>query len=206
MQRLLRLTLIALLFLGTTLNGFAQRQRQRLGFFINAAGYFPVQDNINNGFGSGLGAIFYATPNISVSLEWKYGRFNVDKVEGGLLKGTLYITPLLVSIHYNLKTSTSFSPYIFLGSGFFFNNFTLDESQSQENPDIRKQEINNGIGLYGGIGSEYKINDRLSLFLEALYMTRKAEAETIYINNSPSTAFNVNLNSFSLLIGVNYTY
>jgi opacity protein-like surface antigen len=204
MLRFLKLMLVALLFLGATLEGFAQRQR--LGFFINAAGYFPAQDNINNGIGSGLGAVFYATPNIFVSLEWKYGRFNVDKEEGGFLKGTLYISPLLVSVHYSLKTATSFSPYMFLGSGLFFNNFTLDESQSPENPDIRKQKIKNGLGLYGGIGGAYKINDRFSLFLEGLYTMRKTEAETILIDNSPAPTFSVNLNSFSLLIGINYTY
>ncbi len=204
MSRILRLTLIALLFLGTALEGWAQRQK--LGFFINAAGYFPTQDNINNGLGSGVGAVFYATPKISVSLEWKYVRSSVDKVEEGFLKGTLYITPLLASVRYTLNTETPFTPYLFLGGGLFFGNFALDEDQSQENPDVRKQKINNGLGFYGGVGSEYKLNEKLSLYIEGLYMIRNADAQTIYVDNSPAATFRVNLNSFSLLIGINYTY
>ncbi len=204
MQKVFRLALIAGLFLVISPNIYAQRQR--LGFFINAGGFFPNQANISNGFGSGLGTVLSVTPEISVSLEWKYGRFKVDKEEGGLLKGTIYISPLLVSVRYILKTATPFFPYVFLGGGLFFNNFTLDENQSEGNLDIRKQKIKNGLGLYGGIGSAYKIRERFSLFFEGLYMIRKGEAETIYIANSPSDTFRVNLNSFSLLIGIIYTH
>lgn len=204
MAILLRITLILLFFLSTTLQGFGQAQR--LGFFISAAGFFPDQDNIDNGFGSGLGAIFYPTKDIALSLEWKYGRFSVEEAEGSFLKGILYITPLLASVQYNLKTGTSFSPYMFMGGGYFFSNFVLDGRQPQENPEVRKQEINNGLGLYGGIGNAYEISDRLSLFVEGLYIIRKAEAETIYVDNSPPSIFRVNFNSFSLLIGINYTY
>ncbi len=204
MSRFLRFTLIVLMFLAIPLDSLAQRQR--LGFFINAAGYLPAQDNINNGFGSGLGIILSPTPSLSFSLEWKYGRFSVEKKEGGFLKGTLYITPLLVSVDYNLKTSTPFTPYVFLGGGVFFNNFALDKSQSQENPDIRKQKINNGVGLIGGLGSTYDINDRLSLYIEGLYMIRKSTAQTIFADNSPAIAFDVNLNAFSLLIGIIYAH
>ena len=144
MPRFLKQVLIFLLFFGTLLSGFAQR-RQRLGFFINAAGFFPAQENVHNGLGSGLGAIFNAAQNISVSLEWKYGRFNVDQEEGGFLKGTLYVNPLLVSVHYKMTTPTSLAPYVFIGGGLFINNFSRDEDQSQENIEVRKQKIKNGM-------------------------------------------------------------
>jgi len=204
MLRLFKLATVVLLLMVLTISGFAQKYR--LGFFLSAAGYFPIQENISNGFGSGLGAVFYLDQNISVSFEWKYGRFSVDKTEGEFLKGTLYLTPLLVSIHYNFQTGTSFSPYVFLGGGIFFSNIGLDEERSQEDVNVRKQEIKNGSGFYGGIGSMYKINESLSLFIEGLYMTRKANVETIHIDNSPADRFKANLSSFSILVGLNYLY
>ncbi len=204
MLRLFKLATVVLLLMVLTISGFAQKFR--LGFFLNAAGYFPIQENISNGFGSGLGAVFYLNRNISVSFEWKYGRFSVDKTEGEFLKGTLYLTPLLVSIRYDFQTGTSFSPYVFLGGGIFFSNIGLDEERSQEDANVRKQDIKNGSGFYGGIGSRYKINESLSLFIEGLYMTRKTDVETIHIDNSPADRFKANLSSFSFLVGFNYFY
>jgi len=204
MSRIIKLPTIATLLLILTINGFAQRYR--LGFFINAAGYFPTQENINSGYGSGMGAVLYISPNVSVSFEWKYGRYKVDKVEGEFLKGTLYVTPLLASLHYNFQTGTSFSPYVFLGGGLFFSNMGLDERETPEDKNIRKQEIKNGLGVYGGIGSTLKINDRVSLFFEGLYTRRRANVETLYVDNSPADTFRANLSAFSILIGLDYFY
>jgi opacity protein-like surface antigen len=185
-------------------SGFAQLRR--LGFFVAAAGYFPSQKNINSGYGSGIGGVFYVNPNVSVSLEWKYSRFSVDKEEGRFLDGTLTVTPLVASIHYNISMSETISPYIFAGGGLFISRFRLGERGNLEDANVRRQEIKNGLGFYGGVGSVFKLNERLSLFLEGLYLRRTVDADTIYIDNSPSTAFEVNLSSFSILIGLSYFY
>jgi opacity protein-like surface antigen len=204
MPRYFKLIAIVLLVMVMTTSSFAQWRR--LGFFINAAAYFPTQENINTGYGSGLGGMFYLKPEISISLEWKYSRFSVDKEEGKLLSGTLTVTPLLASVHYNISMNESFSPYVFAGGGIFFSSYALSERENLQEANVRKQEIKNGLGLYGGIGSTIKLNERLSLFFEGLYLWRTAEAETIHLDNSPSTTFDVNLSSFSVLIGLDYSY
>ena len=204
MPRYFKLVAIPLLLIVVTSSGFAQWRR--LGFFINAAGYFPTQDNIRAGYGSGIGGVFFLNPEISLSLEWKYSRFGVDKKEGEFLDGTLTVTPLLASIHYNIAMSEAVSLYAFAGGGLFFSSIRLGERKDLEEAKVRKQEIDNGLGLYGGIGSNIKLNERLSLFLEGLYLRRVADAETIYIDNSPSTTFTVNLSSFSVLIGLDFFY
>jgi opacity protein-like surface antigen len=181
-------------------------QLRRLGFFINAAGYFPSQKNINAGYGSGIGGVFYVNPNVSVSLEWKYGRFSVDREEGRFLDGILTVTPLVASIHYNFSMSETFSPYVFAGGGLYISSFRLGERGNLGDANVRRQEVKNGLGFYGGVGSTIKLNERLSLFLEGLYLRRTADAETIYIDNSPSTTFEVNVSSFSILIGLSYFY
>jgi opacity protein-like surface antigen len=180
-------------------------QLRRLGFFIGAAGYFPSQKNINAGYGSGIGGVFYLNPSVSISLEWKYSQFSVDKKEGRFLDGTLTVTPLVASLHYNISLSESISPYVFAGGGLFFSSFRLGD-RGKEDANVRRQDIKNGLGFYGGVGSVFKLNERLSLFLEGLYLRRTADAKTIYIDNTPSTTFEVNLSSFSILIGLSYFY
>jgi opacity protein-like surface antigen len=204
MIRTLKLAITTLLVLITTISGFAQKNR--ISFFINAAGYIPSEENIKTGFGTGLGAVFFASERLAVSLEWKYGQFNVDKKEGEFLKGTLYLTPLLASFRYTVQTGTAFSPYVFVGGGFFFSNYRLDNLEILEDTNIRKQELKSGMGFLGGIGSLYKINEKITVFIEGLYFGRTTEGETIYIDNSPSSIFKTNLGSFSILIGLNYFY
>jgi hypothetical protein len=150
--------------------------------------------------------VFFINPNISLSLEWKYGRFRVDKEEGKFLDGRLTVTPILASIHYNLLAGETFSPYVFAGGGLFFSSIRLGERANLEEAKVRKQEIKNGLGLYGGIGSTIKLNQRLSLFIEGLYLAHRADAETIYLENSPSSTFRANLSSLNVLIGLDYFY
>jgi opacity protein-like surface antigen len=204
MSRYVKIIFIISLVLILTSSGFSQIRR--LGIFINAAGFFPSQENHNAGYGSGIGGVFYLNPNVSVSLEWKYSRFSVDKEEGGFLNGTLTVTPLVASLHYNIPVSETFSPYVFAGGGLFLSSIRLDERTDLQEANVRRQEVKNGLGLYGGIGGVFKLNARLSLFVEGLYLRRTAEAETIYLDNSPSTTFKVNLSSFSILIGLSYFY
>jgi outer membrane protein W len=159
----------AVLFLMiVTTSGFTQSPG--LGFFINAAGFFPSQKNINTEYGSGIGSVFYLNPNISISLEWKYSRSSIDKEAGRFLDGTLTVTPLVASIHYNISMSESFSPYIFAGGGIFISSFRLNKHGDLEEANVRRQEIKNGLGSYGGVGSTIKLNKRLSLFVEGLYL------------------------------------
>lgn len=204
MFRWSRLVFMTVLLMVLSSGGFTQKHR--VGLFLNAAGFFPSQDNINNGFGSGIGAVFYISQNVSLAFEWKYSRFSVAKKEGEFLKGTLIMTPLLASIRYKFQTGTFFSPYIFGGGGLFSNTMSLDERSSPEDKNVRKQEIKNGLGLYGGFGSSFKINETISLFFEGLYLIRKADVETFLVDNSPGKPFKENLRFLSVLIGLEYFY
>ncbi len=135
MPRYFKMIAIVLLLMVLASSGFAQLRR--LGFFINAAGYFPTQKNINAGYGSGIGGVFYLNPEISISLEWKYSRFSVDKEEGKFLDGTLTVTPLVASVHYNISMSETFSPYVFAGGGLFFSTMRLGERTDWEEANVR---------------------------------------------------------------------
>jgi opacity protein-like surface antigen len=202
MTRALKLSIIALFILMMSTSGFSRINK--IGFFLNAAGYFPSNEDIKSGFGTGLGAIIYANQNIAISLEWKYGRLNGERKEGKFLKGSLYMTPLLLSLRYEMRTNTPFIPYVFGGGGVFFCNYRLDKSENLEAVNIRKQDIKNGVGLYGGIGGHIKLNEKMTLFAEGLFMWRTTEVDTIHIDNLPANTFTANLSSASILIGLNY--
>jgi opacity protein-like surface antigen len=141
-----------------------------------------------------------------LSFEWKYCRSSVAKKEGELLNGTLTTTPLLASIRYKIQTGTVLSPYIFGGAGLFFNTLSLDERLSPEDKNIKKQEIKTGLGFYSGIGSSCKITERVSVFFEGLYLIRKADIETFFVDNSPGKSFKADFRSLSVLIGLEYFY
>jgi opacity protein-like surface antigen len=184
----------------------APGQTGRLGFFINAAGFFPGNKNMNVGYGSGLGIVFQINPKTSVSLEWKYSQIHVDKEEGQFFGGTLRSSPLLVSIQYKLSASESFFPYVFAGGGLFFNSLRLDEKINLQELNIRKQNIKTGMGFMGGIGIMVKLEENLSLFMEGLYLFRRSDVETLYTDNSSSSVFKANLSSLSALIGILYRH
>ena len=106
------------------------------------------------------------------------------------------MTPLLASLRYYIQTGTAFTPYAF-GGGKFFSNNRLGKMENLEEANIRKQNINNGLGFFWGIGSLFKLNERLTLFVEGLFLWRTTEVETIYLDN---------LSPISFLIGLNYFY
>jgi len=116
------------------------------------------------------------------------------------------MTPILASFRYTIQTSSAFTPYVFGGGGIFFNSYRLDKLENFEEATVRKQDVKDGLGFLVGIGSLYKINEKITLFIEGLYLGRTTETETIYIDKSPSSTFKTDLSSFSILIGLNYFY
>jgi opacity protein-like surface antigen len=204
MPRCFRPVIVAIFLLVATTNGLTQSRR--IGFFIDAAGFFPAEKSVDTGYGSGMGGVFYFNSAWSLSIEWKYSRLGVEKEEGKFLDGTLTVTPLVASVRYSVPVNAAFSPYVFAGAGLFIASIRLSKAGDFQETNVRRQEIKNGLGFYGGIGSVIKLDSRLSLFIEGLYLQRTTDAETIYIDNSPAAAFNVNLSSFSILVGLSYFY
>jgi opacity protein-like surface antigen len=195
-------TLLAVL--AFTVPGSAQAGRG--GFFLNVAGYFPVEDFIHSGYGSGLGAILSLTPNLSFGFEWKYAKLKVDRTPGGLLTGQLSMTPLLVSLYYSFLPDRPVSPFVILGAGLFISNFNLLGRATPEEEQIKGQDIRNGLGWCAGIGAAFRTTERLTVFAKGLYLGRRADAESVYFSGRVPQTFRVNLSSLSLVAGLEYHY
>ncbi len=201
MPKILRIGVLSFCLFLVSVPGFAQRS----SFFFNLDYYSPVKDNINTGYGSGLGATFTFTPNVVFSLEFKYSRYSVDKVEGEFLDGNLNITPILASLQYHFMPGTSFSPYIFGGIGLVFGSFTPNERGSGPEENITKQDVKAGLGFLGGLGGDIHVTERLRVYLEGYYLYRKTEVETFFLTGG-SEIFKINLSHLGVLIGIKYYF
>jgi outer membrane protein W len=176
---------------------------QKSSFFFNLDYYSPAEDNINTGYGSGLGATFMLNKNIIFSLEFKYGRYSVDKVEGGLLNGSLTITPIQGNLQYYFLPASSVSPYVFGGIGLVFSSFRPNERENLPEVTITKQNVKDGLGFQGGLGGDIRVTERLKVYLEGYYLYRKTEVETHFLTGSTET-FKINLSHLGVLIGIKY--
>jgi hypothetical protein len=183
--------------------GFAQMRGG--GFLLAAAYYIPVEEGINNGYGSTIGFVLPIRHRVQLALEWKYSQHSVTKQEDGFLSGRLYVTPLLISIRYDFADQVSVVPYVFGGLGWFFASFNADERQSIDEARVVKQDPKGGLGLYGGVGVNYRASPSLVFYGEALYLFRNTDVDTVYLLAPPDT-FSANLSSLSLQLGIRYFY
>lgn len=205
MRRYLKFSPLLLCLL-LTVNGFAQGRRSLL--FAGASLYFPVEENIATGYGSSLGSSISLRRNVSLLFRWDYGRYDVEREDGKLLNGKLFITPLSLSLQYSLIDNTSFSAYAFLGAGIIFSSFQIGERETPEDADVIEQDIKNGLGLHVGLGGLFRLTDRLAIYTEGVYFRRKTEVTTTSstLLGTSRVEFSQNLSSYNLTIGIRYFF
>jgi opacity protein-like surface antigen len=206
MRRYLKFSPLLLCLL-LTVNGFAQGMRGGI-LFAGASLYFPVEENIAIGYGSSLGSSFHLTRNVSILFRWDYGRYDVEREEGKLLNGKLFITPLSLSFKYSFIDNPSFSAYAFMGAGIIFSSFQIGERETPEDADVIEQDIKNGIGLHVGLGSLFRLTDRLAIYAEGVYLRRKTDVTTTSrtLLGTSSVEFSQNLDSYNVIVGLRYFF
>lgn len=206
MRRYLKLSPLLLCLL-LTINGFAQGRRGGI-LFAGASLYFPVEENIATGYGSSLGTSFSLRRNVFLLFRWDYGRYDVEREDGKLLNGKLFITPLSLSLKYNLIDNPSFSAYAFLGAGIIFSSFQIGERVTPEDADVLEQDIKNGLGMHVGLGGAFRLTDRLGIYAEGVYLRRKTDVTTTSrtLLGTSSVEFSQNLSSYNLTFGIRYFF
>ncbi|MFZ2054805.1 MAG: outer membrane beta-barrel protein [Candidatus Aminicenantales bacterium] len=184
--------------------GFGQGVRGSI--FLNAAAFSMNNDALQNKIGQGFGIALRFQRYLTVSFEWKYAKLKVDSQEGGLMNGEVSYTPLVLSVAYHPVPEARFSPYAFLGGGFYLIQLRPGARLTPEEAEIKTQKVKDGLGLNGGIGAAVRIAPRLFLYVEGLYLWRKAKVETLFFNNRPVESFTSDFSSFSALIGLKIAY
>jgi len=205
MKRYLKFSPLLLCLL-LTVNGFSQGRRSTV--FVGASLYFPVEENIATGYGSSLGASISLRRNVSLLFRWDYGRYSVEREEGKFLNGKVFITPLSLSVQYNLIANPSFYSYAFFGAGIIFSSFHIGELETPEDADVVEQNIKNGIGLHLGLGGVFRLKDNLGIYAEGFYLRRKTKVTTTsrLLLGTSSVEFSQNLSSYNLTVGIRYFF
>jgi len=184
--------------------GFGQGVRNSIS--LNAAGFYPKNNALQNKIGQGFGIALRFKSHLTVSFEWKYAKLKVDSQEGGLMNGEVSYTPLVLNIAYHPLPEARISPYAFLGAGLYLIELRPGARLSPEEAEIKTQKVKDGIGLNGGIGAAVRIVPRLYLYVEGLYMWRKANVETLFFDDRPARNFTSDFTSLSALIGLKIAY
>jgi hypothetical protein len=184
--------------------GFAQGVRGSI--FLNAAAFSPNNDALQDKIGQGFGIALRFKRHLTVSFEWKSAKLKVDSQEGGLINGEVSYTPLVLNLAFHPLPEARFSPYAFLGAGFYLIQLRPGARLTPEEAEIKTQKVTNGIGLNGGIGAAVQIVPRLYLYVEGLYLWRKANVETLFFDDRPARNFSSDFSYLSALVGLKIAY
>lgn len=206
MKEKIKVSILLWVFFTAGVQGFSQQRKT--SFHAGGLVAFSGQENIHPKPGSSFGFTISVIKNFSLSVDFFYWRNDVDEVIGGLYKGQLNLTPIMLSVQYNILKGNVFSPYVFLGTEYVFSSFKMGEYNFIPEISI-KQDIKNGIGVHAGIGGLINIKEPLSLFAEALYLFRKSTIETTItdLDLGTRTEFSpLDLSSMILRIGIKYSY
>lgn len=133
-------------------------------------------------------------PSVAVSLtdtlgsSWYKGRFvwNPELLLAAFthpyVRPMYGITPLQFS--YTLEPKGRLSPYLFIGAGILWSNINRRETRSYTN-----------FNVQGGIGTRYRITERMSLILEYRH---------IHISNAGLHEDNSGINTHTFLTGISF--
>jgi hypothetical protein len=178
----------------------------RSSVFLDAAAFFPTNSAVQNKIGQGFGIAVRVKNHLTLSFEWKYAKLKVDSQDGGLMNGEISYTPLVLNVAYYPLPEGRISPYAFLGGGFYLIQLRPGARLTPEEAEIKTQKVKDGIGLNGGIGAAARIVPRLYLYIEGLYLWRKANVETLFFDDRPARNFTSDFSSLSALIGLKIAY
>lgn len=185
---------------------FTQGRTRTPNFHVCLGLASPTAKNIKNGFQSGFGFSLPLSNRTAVAFEFDYWKSGVTEEPQGFLDGDLSLTPLFISFCYFLSADKPFTPYVFLGTGYFFANFKVGSIVTIPEVTIT-QKVSNGLGLHLGAGSSVKLTRNLALFGEAAYLYRKGGAETVITDMNFGISrekFDVDLSSTAFRFGIKY--
>lgn len=181
---------------------------QKANFHANPGFAIPKEINILPAFESGFGFSLSLTKRIFLSINFSYWKSNVEEKEDSLMNGELSITPFLLSLQFKLRERSQINPYVFLGANLVFTKFEIGEYITI--PELTlNQKVGNGPGLHFGTGADFSLTEHLALFVEGMYLFRKAEAETTFtdLNFGVTTEeFSVSLDSLIFQVGIKYFF
>jgi hypothetical protein len=166
----------------------------------------PTEDYFDAHIVSGFGLTIPLKKRLSLSLDLGFWKSGVEEVPTKFFDGHLKAFPLLASLQFSLSRQKSINPHVFLGGGYIFCSFTMQDIITI--PEITiDQNIKNGPFFQVGLGIDVAISQAFGVFTEVIYFHRKTTGITTItdLNFGTSTKeFPVNLKAWIFQIGIKY--
>jgi len=153
------------------------------------------EKSFGSGFWSGFG--FSVPMNKDVHFSFNFGAWKsqVSAKPDGLQDGSLTVSPFFVSFQYFLASNRSICPYLFIGGGYIFSSFRMEDLITI--PEITlSQKVDNSPGGQAGAGIQLKVSKRISLSADVSYLYSKTSGTTTLQDLN----FGTTTEDFSLII------
>lgn len=194
------------LILNTADSAVGSQTKIQLSFEVQGGAGIPIEDSLNTHLASGFGVSIPMEKRLSLSFDLGYWRSTVEEVPDKFHDGYLKAFPLLASLQFFLSRQNRINPYVFLGGGYIFCSFEMEDIITI--PEITiDQSVKNGPCLLAGFGIDVPISRSFGVFTEAIYFYRKTKGITTIadLNFGTSTKeFPVTLSAWILQIGIKY--
>jgi hypothetical protein len=192
--------------LGTADSTVASQANAKLSFKIHAGAGFPAEDYLDTHIATGFGITFLLKQRLLFSLDVGYWNVTVEGVPNKFYDGRHKSIPLFASFQYFFTHEKKVNPYAFLGPGYIFSFFEMEDIITI--PEITiDQRIKNGLCFQVGIGIDVPISRSFRGFTETAYFHRESTGITKIsdLNFGIITEeFPVKLHSWIFRIGVKY--
>jgi outer membrane protein W len=194
------------LILNTAESAVGSQTKIQLSFEVQGGAGIPAEESLNTHVVSGFGVTIPMEKRLSLSLDLGYWRSNVEEAPDKFHDGHLKAFPLLASLQFFLSRQNRVNPYVFLGGGYIFCSFEMEDIITI--PEITiDQSVKSGSCLQAGFGIGVPISRSFGLFTEAIFFYRKTKGITTIadLNFGISTKeFPVNLSAWIFQIGIKY--
>ncbi|MFQ6108783.1 MAG: outer membrane protein [Candidatus Aminicenantales bacterium] len=198
------LTSLFLLLLGGNIKVWAE------GFAVHANGglSLPRENNVKSGLGTGFGFSFSLHKKLSISFDFDFSKSEVVGREGELLDGHVSANPFLATLQYAVLEKNRLTPYLFMGMGYVFYNFRLEDIITIPEVTI-SQKIENDLAFQAGLGVRLQIGEQWDLFGEAFYLHCKTQGRTTTTDlnfGTKTEEFPLDMSTSAIRLGIRYRF
>jgi outer membrane protein W len=150
------------------------------GFHIGFGGGYAMPLDANQSQGPALAAHlgFDLTPNLALEIGALGYQTSVTASGAGLMKGTLAVIPIEMSLKLHVPVSSALELFVAAGGGAYLSRFTQDATAAQTWASVGftpSEKLNTAYGFHVRGGLELALSRSVGLVLEARYATAKAD-------------------------------
>lgn len=132
----------------------------------------PRDKNLDSGVWSGFGFSIPMKKNIYLSFDFGAWKSQTSAEPGGLLEGSLSVSPFFVFLQYFLTSDRTINPFVFVGGGYIFTSFRMEDIVTI--PEITLfQKVDSSPGSQVGFGIQSKISKLIYFAADVSYLYSK---------------------------------